>query len=264
MGPPKTWKTGAVVTSYPKPMLVLEGDEGGLDVIQSPILWIKPSDDSTNELENYCKIPTKDLTSICAVQFNYKEAQSLNDLFKPTGDVKTFNNFNKTFNNLFIKGCPWRTVVVDPVTVVQELVLASFASTNAKKMEDAQKWAGAVGEKVKRIMATIFTLPCHVVIIMHTAAREVMDPDTRQVKEVTQEPVLYGKVRNFIGSLPSQFFYQDRKVVGGKSTAFVQTTPDSRVKGIGVRWPQGLDSEVSPPTYDKIYASSIKSGEIAS
>src|SRR5438093_4057320 len=126
MGPPKTWKTGSVVTSYPKPMLVFEGDEGGLDVVQQSIEWIAPSTDTTNTLEQYCVVKREELRPITAIQFNVKDIPRLDDLWKPTGDPKSFVNFNKTVNNLFLKGCPWKTVVIDPVTVVQDMVLASF------------------------------------------------------------------------------------------------------------------------------------------
>lgn len=260
MGPPKVWKTGAVVSSYPKPMLVLEGDEGGLDVIESSIDWILPSTDLTNPLEARCAVPREKLPPITAVQFNVKATPRLDDLWKPAGDVKSFNDFNKTVNNLFLKGCPWKTVVVDPVTVIQEMVLASFAQTNSSKMEDARKWAGAVGEKTKRIMATLFTLPCHVVIIMHTAKNKVVDQKTNEVISETQEPVIYGKIRDFIGSLPSQFFYQDSMLVAGKNETHIYTAADGKVKGIGARWPANLATKLLP-TFDAIYGSSVLKGE---
>src|ERR1039458_9282176 len=147
MGPPKTYKTGSVVETYPKPMLVFQGDEGGLDVVRQPISWCLSATDTTNDLEKlWCTIPRESLPSILAVQFNNKPSRSLDDLWKPAGDVKTFTNFNKTANALFLKSCPWKTVVFDPVTVIQDLVLCSFAGTNPAKMEDARQWAGAVGE----------------------------------------------------------------------------------------------------------------------
>ena len=261
MGPPKTWKTGRVAASYPRPLLLFEGDEGGQDIIPTPPHQILASTDTSNPLAEWCKKPTTSLPPISAVQFNVKEDATLTSLFKPAGDPKAFADFNKTVNNLFLIGCPWKTVVIDPVTVVQDMVLASFASSNAAKMEDAQKWAGAVGEKVKRILATIFTLPCHVVVIMHTAKKDIIDPATRQVKDTIQEPVIYGKVRNFIGSLPSQFFYQDSMVVAGRQEIFIKTVPDGKVEGIGVRWPAGLPAKIPNPTFQAIYGDAVKRGE---
>jgi hypothetical protein len=35
MGPPKSFKTGAVLGTYPKPLLCLEFDESGGDIIPS-------------------------------------------------------------------------------------------------------------------------------------------------------------------------------------------------------------------------------------
>lgn len=259
MGPPKTFKTGAIVTTYPKPMLVFEGDEGGLDVVPDKIEWIPASTATTNPLAEFCETKRADLPLICAVQFNERATPSLNDLFQPTGNTQSFNDFNKTVNNLFLGGCPWKTVVFDPVTIIQDMVLASFAQSNAKKMEDARKWAGAVGEKTKRIMATVYTLPCHVVIIMHTAKVTLRDPKTNEVVSETMEPVIYGKIRDFIGSLPSQFFYHDMMVVGGKPQASVYTAPDGRVKGIGARWPK-LPVKCGP-TFNDIYGAAVTSGE---
>jgi hypothetical protein len=260
MGPPKTYKTGAIVTSYPKPMLAFEGDEGGLDVVQQAIQWIHSATDTTNEIETFCKKKREELPPLAAVQFNFKASMSLDELWKPAGDTRTLSQFNKTVNALFLQGCPWKTVVFDPVTVIQELVLASFAQTNASKMDDARKWAGAVGEKTKRIMATLFTLPCHVVIIMHTAKNTVKNPLTGETINETIEPVIYGKIRDFIGSLPSQFFYQDATTVGGTSKVEVMTVSDGRVKGIGCRWPMGLRTKVGP-LFDNIYGESVKRGE---
>ena len=260
MGPPKTYKTGSVVETYPKPMLVFQGDEGGLDVVRQPIVWIKPATDTSNELESWCTTKREELLPLLAVQFNDKPSRSLDDLWKPAGDVKTFNNFNKTANALFLKGCPWKTVVFDPVTVIQDLVLCSFAGSNPNKMEDARKWAGAVGEKTKKIMATLFTLPCHVVIIMHTAKNKIIDQKTNEVISECQEPVIYGKIRDFIGSLPSQFFYHDSMVVGGKHVAEVQTMADGRVKGIGVRWPTGLPMRCKAD-FHSIYGAAVRTGE---
>jgi hypothetical protein len=241
-------------------MLVFEGDEGGLDVVQQAINWILPSTDTTNPLESWCQKKREDLPLISAVQFNVKLLPQLDDLWKPTGDTKSFNAFNKTVNNLFLKGCNWKTVVVDPVTVIQEMVLASFAQQNQAAMNDARKWAGAVGEKTKRIMATLFTLPCHVVIIMHTAKTKIVNPVTNEVTAELQEPVIYGKIRDFIGSLPSQFFYHDSMVVGGVRKASVLTVADGKVKGIGARWPADLKPSVGP-TFQDIYGESVKKGE---
>jgi hypothetical protein len=260
MGPPKTWKTGSVVSSYPRPALIFEGDEGGLDVISDPIEWVAASTPATNPLEAWCLKPRTALPPLTAVQFTPREKPSLDDLFKPTGDVGAFANFNKTVNNLFLKGCPWKTVVFDPVTVIQEMALASFAHSNATKMEDARKWAGAVGEKTKRIMATLFTLPCHVVIIMHTAKNAVKNQATGETISESMEPVIYGKIRDFIGSLPSQFFYQDSLALGGRSKVEIQTVPDGRVKGIGARWPAGLPAKVGP-LFSDIYGAAVARGE---
>jgi|SRR3990167_10357744 len=240
MGPPKVWKTGAVVSTYPRPLLVIEGDEGGLDGIVEPVTWLTSQD--------FTGLVTP--SPINAVAF--KTATSLlSTNYTPNPDVKSFDVFN-SIGNAILKNCPWKTVVVDPITAVSDVILSHFFVKNPGLMKDARKWAAPVGLKVKQIMEAFYTLPCHVVFIMHTTVNRVTN-DEGQVVSSTQEPVIYSKLRDFLGSVPSQFMYQDQKVVGGKATAYVQTTPDAKVRGIGCRWPVSLPSEISPPTFTAIY-----------
>lgn len=256
MGPPKTFKTGSVVGTYPKPMLVLEGDEGGLDVVKEPIEWIE-------HFENWMTVHPKDQPvqpRLYAIQFAHNATLQLQDLFGPVPDKESFPEFNKVGNVLFTKGCPFKTVVIDPVTILSNAILSYFAQTNATKMADARKWASAVGQKTQQTIAAFFTLKCHVVCIMHTATNKIVN-DKGEITSMTEEPVIFSKLRDTLGSLPSQFFYQDSLAVGGKLKCRVQTMPDSRIKGIGCRWPSDLPSEISPPTFDMIYGKSVLSGE---
>ena len=62
-GQSKQWKTGAVVGTYPRPLLAVSLDEGGLDVVTTPApLYIK-----TNELFKECQRPVADLSPITAI-----------------------------------------------------------------------------------------------------------------------------------------------------------------------------------------------------
>jgi len=257
MGPPKAWKTGAVVSSYPKPMLVFEGDDGGLDVIQQPITWVKPTEFPTF-LDTVKKTPTY-LPPITAIQFSKNEGIQLNENFAPLPDKDSFIQFNGAANAVF-KYCPFKTVVLDPITKLSEIILSAYAQKNVSKMDDARKWASAVGQRTQQTIAAFFTLPCHVVCLMHTALETKRD-NNGNILETFMEPVIYSKLRNMLGSLPSQFFYQDSIVVAAKRETYILTVPDGRVRGIGARWPTGLAPKISDPTFDNIYGEAVKKGE---
>src|SRR6266576_6273881 len=64
MGPPFSYKTGAVVETYPKPMLVLEFDPSGLDVVKQPIERIEYT-----KLSEYCKKEQSALPPVLAIEF---------------------------------------------------------------------------------------------------------------------------------------------------------------------------------------------------
>lgn len=257
MGPPKTWKTGAVVSSYPKPMFVFQGDEGGLDIIKTPIHWVT----TIEAVEAQLKKPITEQPPIVAFQFNKNPDLMLNESFNPLARDNEFISFNKVGNILFkTKPFPFKTVVLDPLTQVSSIILSAFAKSNAAKMQDARKWASGVGDKTKNTVAAFFTLPCHVVCIMHTALNKVVN-EKGEVTSQTEEPVLYSKLRDIIGSLPSQFFFHNSITVSGKTQSYILTAPDARVKGIGVRWPTGLPVKLEDPTFDKIYGAAVTSGE---
>lgn len=254
MGPPKAYKTGIVVSTYPRPMLVFEGDEGGLDVIKDPIVWLTP--------ETFVSVAAKP-PPLTAFQFAKNPDLQLQDLFGPIPDKDSFPAFNSIGNMLFkTKPLPWKTVVIDPITMLSNSILSYFSQTNARQMSDARKWASAVGLKTSQVISAFFTLQCHVVCIMHTSTNRVVN-EKGEVTRETAEPAIYSKAREMLGSLPSQFFYQYTQNIAGKRACRLQTVADSRIVGIGARWPSDLPSDIDDPTFQRVYGASVKSGECA-
>jgi len=198
MGPAKSYKTGAVVSSYPKPMLVLEGDVGGLDVIKEPIVSLS----NLTELEAESKKERSALPPISMYQFAQGGGAALNDVYSMTADLLSFPNFNKA-GNIVLKACPWKTVVIDPITALSNIVLAHHAGTQPSNMADPRKWASLVGGKVFQTIGIFTTLPCHTVFIFHS------ETDKNELTgEIRVLPTMYARFREQVGSIFSQFFYQ--------------------------------------------------------
>lgn len=223
-GMPKQYKTGAVVETYPKPMLVLSFDEGGLDVVKQPIKYIQP-----NEIDTALKDTS---TPITAIDFCDTNKKTLNATYQATGNAAGFQSFVECTNKLVAATqLPFATIVIDPVTGLSEIVLAHIAATQASAMADARKWAGNIGLKLSQIVGVYTQLNCHVVFIMH--AQQMQNELTN---EVSIMPLIHSRFKDRIGALLSQFFYATKE----GSKAVVYTTDKGYVKGIGARWPQNL------------------------
>jgi hypothetical protein len=82
---------------------------------------------------------------------------------------------------------PYATVVLDPITSLQENILAHMAIVNSAAMLDARAWAGTTGAKVQQVIATLLSLPCHVVILMHTTLFT-----NEKTQAIVEEPTIYG------------------------------------------------------------------------
>lgn len=239
MGPPKTWKTGAVVSSYPRPMLVLEGDEGGLDVVNEPISWLL-----TDELSAVLD-PKSTWTPAALTAWKFTPSASsirLTESYDVQGNRAPFSDFIK-IANLLLARCPFKTIVIDPVTRLSDIILAHLAVTQASQMADPRKWAFSVGNMVAKIISAFNAIPAHTVYIMHSAVDK-----NELTGEIRHEPVVYSKVRDLIGGLLSQFFFQN--IEAGK--AVIYTQPFGPVMGVGARWPHNLPTKIGP-LYKDIY-----------
>lgn len=254
MGPPKVWKTGAVVSTYPGPKLVLEGDEGGLDIIQKPLEVTYISEPTLESiLSGEAKPP-----DITAWRFGKNVSLGLTEEYTVTPNYTDFPEFNRIGNMLLRcppEKFPFRTVIVDPITRLSDIIYGHNSAVNPGSMADARKWAANIGLKVQQTMAQFCNLPCHVVFILHTTTDK-----NELTSEIRTEPMIYSKFRELVGGLLSQFFYADCDP-GEPPNPYVLTQPQLYVKGIGMRWPLGLPPRVGA-RFEDIYGKAIENGEI--
>ncbi len=236
-GPPKSFKTGAVVGTYPRPLFVLSFDAGGLEIVREPITYIK-----TEGLAEWVKKPTASLPPITAIDFSGLGRGQLSTTFVPTPDGVTFDLTIKAIN-LLSQSCPWKTVVLDTVTGLSDCIYAFQSATLSAALADPRKWAGNIGMKVKAIIARVNSLPCHSVFIMHSE-----DTKNEQTGDISEKPMIYSRLRDEAGGLFSQFFYSF--IESGQPK--IRTQSFGLVKGIGCRWPADLPA-VCGPRFNDIY-----------
>jgi hypothetical protein len=244
-GQSKQWKTGAVVSTYPRPLLAVSLDEGGLDVVTAPT----PRYIKTSELSAECRKSAADLAPITAIDLCDASSKllSLDFAVRPDSSrMQALVDISTTLINLKDK-LPFRTVVIDPLTEVEAAILGHIASAQNAALADPRKWASMVGQKVKDLVLAFTQLPCHVVFIMHA---NVDKNETTGV--IVETPRLYSKYRDVIGANLSQFFYATK--VGGKPKIF--TTDQGFVRGLGARWPANLPP-VCDPTFQAIYGAEL-------
>ena len=244
MGPPLTYKTGAVVETYPKPMLVFEFDRGGLDIVKQPIIECEAS---TAQIVPYCTMERTALPPILAIDFSKTRTKELS-LGYVKQDSTPLILFADVLNAVITNGCPLKTVVVDPVTGLTDAVIGHIGMTNSKAMEDARRWAHMAGEKVSQTIGVVQGLPCHTVFIMHST--EDKNELTNEIKTL---PMIPSSLRERIQGLFSQFFYAVLEK-GQPPKPFVLTQPEAYVKAIGARWPNNLPAKCGA-TFQEIYGS---------
>lgn len=239
MGPAKAWKTGAVVSTYPRPLLVLNFDQEGLDVIKEPIINIEP-----DKFAETCKLA--DQPPLSVVDFCDTNTKVVLEAFQPQGNGKPFKAFVDTANHLVRTGCPWKTVVLDSLSGLSDVVLAQIAATNSNALASALKWAPMIGGKIHQIMGVLTSLNCNVVIIAHSTSPSKQEETTGEITVNLIAPSQW--LRDRAGTLMSQYFYQCKE--GGKPVLY--TTDSGYVKGLGCRWPENLPTKVGP-TFKDIY-----------
>jgi hypothetical protein len=243
-GPPKCWKTGSVVSSYPKPLLVLQCDLNGIDIITP-----QPPHIPLTEFDAWTKKERKALPLISYVDFNenYKPGMTLEMEVQKNSD--SFPQIVRTVNALS-RNCPWRTVVLDSTTSMQGFIYGYLASTAPQQLADARKWAASIGKKIDEVITVLSNLKdTHIVVIMHE------DVETNEItKQSSFTPMLYSKLRLYVGGILSQLFYQ--KMDQGKPT--IWTGDDGFIRGVGARWPDLRErKKITPPTCQEIYGQDI-------
>lgn len=258
-GKQKQFKTGAVIGSYPKPLLALCLDEGGLDVIPrkgdsirkdnlpldcvyEDIHWIK----NVTELKELCNTPRDKLPKICAYDLFSCRSQPMSESYKPVANPSGLVEFVDIMKELeAVKdNYPWATNVLDPITGFTEMTHMHIAKVNQKAMEDARKWASDIGYQVIKTVGAFSRLNAHAVFIMHSTVRE--NELNKEISEVPMIPSAWARDR--IGGMLQQFLYATKE--NGKPV--IKTTDTGIVRGIGVRWPMNLPGTVDP-MYKDIY-----------
>jgi hypothetical protein len=261
MGPPKSFKTGAVVGTYPTPMLYFGFDRGGLDVIPSrksletlPEGLIR-SNVAYEDIEfvtpgKLASIDIANLKPVTALQYYEGIPLALTLDTRPTVAQMPFLNFVNDYNLLSGRTeLPWKTVVIDSLTGFTDIILNWIAATNSKMFEDARQWASVAGGKVRQMVLSSTSLPCHVVCLLH-----MFIDKNEQTGEIRALPNLYSQsLRDDFFGMFSQCFYADQKMNG---TPVLYVSNKYPVTGIGPRWPIGLPQEVRPD-FQSIYGKEL-------
>lgn len=260
MGPPKTFKTGAVVGTYPKPMLVLELDPGGLDIVPPKSYHPDPKskhikmnivaeDIVTVTPEEFHSLKEY-LPKVLAVNFAIPMERTIEETYKITPDDGPFSSFISVANKVAtMPTLPWKTIVIDPITELNKIILNHMAKKEALVMSDPRKWASLAGGKIHQIISVFTRLPCHTVFIFHSETRE-----TGPTNEVITLPMVHSRFREQVGALLSQFFYTEIN----NGIAQVVTSPTGFVKGVGCRWPTVLPAKCGAD-FHSIYGKELTS-----
>lgn len=258
MGPPKSFKTGATVGTYPKPMLIFLFDKGGLDIIPSrPIttpglvaLDVIHSDlkfITPNELIPLCKLKPEDLPKVTVIDFTTQRKLQMTEKFEPIADSTAYQSFYQSINYLVTIGCPWKTFVLDSVTTLCDTLMSLVAEKNTSWLSDARKWSPAVGGKVLQNVAVMANLNLHTVFIAHSHMEK--DEPTGAISIIPLGP---NRLSEQIGSLVSQYLYATTE--SGKPEVY--TRPKGNVKAIGCRWPTDIPT-VCGADFKSIYGKEL-------
>ncbi len=255
-GAPKTFKTGAVIGSYPKPLLLLNCDEEGYSVI--PRREDKVRDDfikldivyedldiiKADKIAEYCRKKPEDLKPVTVIEvLDLVKKKMMTQAYQPLANSGPLNDFVLTVNRLVTDGCPWKTVVLDSITGLNDLILEHVSADNPKALADPRKWAPLAGGKVSQCIGVITSLPAHCVFVFHESFRE-----NEATQEIRIAPLVHSQFRDRVGGLLSQWFYAFKQ----NGRPMIRTNDLGLVKGVGARWPANLP-DVCGPTYKDIY-----------
>lgn len=248
MGAPKSFKTGAVVGTYPKPLLVFMFDEEGLSVIPSRGVVPPPSYISIDSVWEDIKFvrpedipgmlltPAEQLPRITAVDFCDTQEKVLTSSVAPIANRGPFDRFATMLNTLAthsFKGnpLPWKTVVLDPLTRFNDIVFAFVAACASDLMKDNRLSYPLVSAKIQQFVGVFTSLKAHVVCIMH-----VQSDKDEKLGNILETPMFYGSYRQKISSQFTSFFYAC--IEGGKPV--VHTRNYNYARGVGATFPAGL------------------------
>lgn len=248
MGFPKTGKTYSVVSSYPRPLLILNFEAGGPDCIQESIEYLSVQ----ALLDKLTKKETvSPLTCVDFSQFVGKislTADTAPESTKGVGYIRIVN--------ALMDYCPFQTIVTDPYThwdmeinayvgALSAGMLTQMKGADVKIMSIPQ-W-GLAKEKKRSIIQGIQTLPANIVFIGHIQAEK--DELTGSISYV---PLLSGWLQSAIGGMFSQVLVSDKEV-GSSGVKYIVRLLDSGLyKNLGGRLAKpGLVT--CGPTFKEIY-----------
>lgn len=270
-GRPKAFKTGGLLT-YPKPLLYLGFDTGGLDVLPSKnspktsdmipfdctyedVVFCEPGD-----LKSWVTKPKEQQPKILAIDYTKLRPMTIDLNYLPTRSQDALiafqsNDMNKLgdLNVIGIhaqknKTLPWATIGWDGVSGYRTSVLSHFSSIAPNRMADARDWAYQSGQMCKRVMEVLVLYPCHIVVLMHD---EMEKNDLSQQIDII--PAVDGKdLKNIAGGLFSQYFYAKKNLQG---KPVILSNDAMFLKGLGGRWPV-LTGETQPD-FKSIYGKEL-------
>ena len=250
MGRPKSFKTGAVVGSYPKPMLYFQFDQDGISILPdkkneqfdtgySEVAFVEPEAD---------KVLSSTAPIVC-VDFTKYMPHALSNEFKPESATLGQDKFLQLYMGMIGKPFPFKTAVFDGLTGYTDILFTALASKNPGSLANAMQWAPLLGQFIRKTIISFNQLPCHTVMLLHS----VIDKD-ELTGIVSENPNLYSKgLRDDVFGLFSQCFYS---LIDAQGNPKVYTSDKYPVKGIGCRWPQGLSKEMNPD-FKSIYGKEL-------
>ena len=247
IGPPKSFKTGAVVGTYPKPMLVFLFDSNGLTIIPSKkeppmkgyididIISDDLKEITFNDLITYCKMPQDKLPKVTYIDFNKLNKSGMTFEASPFPTDDAYRTFVDAVNFLVSIGCPWATYVFDSTTSFFDCMKSSMAKNQAKTLEDARKWSPAIGGKVCQHIGVLNKLKCHCVYLAHSHMEK-----NEISGDISVLPLGPASFAEQAPGLVDNYIYQTMET----GEAQVWTRPSGNVKAIGMRWPSRLPGKV--------------------
>lgn len=245
-GRPKTRKTASIVESYPTPMLVLNLEMDGLSVVKNRKVKTVTSD----EYRAMLKLPPEHLPEVTAIDYIYSKQKKLNSGSSISYESTTFERFANDANLLF-DSCPFKTVVLDSLTGLNEVAIGLIGAKNPAALKDARHWAGQAGAKIREVVSCLYALPCQAVVVI--AHEQVTENET--TKEVRVLPNMVSGVKEILGALASHYIYattDGMDVKTGFPKPIVYTQPSGLVKGLGMRT-GGNGKAICGPTFGEIY-----------
>lgn len=268
-GPPGSFKTGATVGTYPRPLFVFSLDDQGLSIIKEPITYIPfPVLDPAGKfdltpLQTVLKRPLSEQPPITAIDFSGFNRCAMNEGYTPMPDPLSFKALVAAMNVFIAQpqlppekptdvpklACPFKTLVFDNTTAANSFIMGHQSVLNPGALADARKWAPNASGKVKEYIQCMQRMNAHCITLMHS--------DTEQnelTKKVSTQPMIFAKFKQLIAAIHTQFFYSFVETEASKPRAYVYTQPPVQpaIEGIRCNWPSNLPPKCGA-TFNEIY-----------